>query len=330
MSDTINPNKNILLFKLASLSPTANNALDLELYRVNAESDEADLDFILTLSVTHLLKDLEEIGILVAADAVDFSDDLVRLSQFLDVAELLLPNGLYPLLKTDSRLRTLIRHIVEGSVGSGDLTITAYLDELAALDGGVPHRPHLVEAIDRLAVSFNQTEVFSDYLKNILDLQQEEKITTAIDDERMIAYHRTIKELIGRLSDAVNLFEDDPDYQDILKIQNACIFDFLAPDNLIAYTYLFLENSDTLPPELIEAYQRKWYHYKVSHRWCYDYYQLRKETELTHPYRVILSCVAYAFSLTKDGYAQSSADLQTDHPDPHIDRMIESLFMLKE
>lgn len=323
-------NTNTHLFLMASLSPEVAKCLEQETYRFSADVDESTENHILEQCVYAMLKDVETIGVTLDIDPSDYIEDHNALSQLIQCVELILPNGLYPTLKRDECVRNLIRDILLGSIGDGSSVIHVYLSELAALDGGIPHRLHLVDAIDRLYTQISQTGVFTGYLKNMLDLLEQEKNAPESDPERHILYNRKVREIIGLLSDAVNLFDKDVDYTSLLKIQNIIIKDFLSPDNFIEYAYLLLESPDTLPPELESGYSNKWMHYNVSHKWRWFYYPTRKIKTIERPYQIINACFTYAISASKEQYQERMMPMRMMFPDDHVDNQILTLYATKD
>lgn len=320
--------KNSLLFLMASLSPRVADSLNREDYKTSADSDGATEDYILDNSFRRYMLDLQNIGLIFNIETSDYIEDLGKLSRFLDLGCLLLPNSLYNKLKTDSRIKDLIESIVNGSLGDNEPAITIYLTELAGLDGSLPLRPYLSDFIDNLIPLVSQTDIFTDYLKQSLDLYYEERLAGVIDEERHAQYRDRIREFIGDLSDAVNRFESWDIFEDILKVQNMIINDLIVFENFIDYSYLFLESKETLPEDLHERYDNKWYLYKVSHPWCYEYYETRKQ-EVKSPYTVAIACFVYALhSKSKDAYKQEIKEFRRRYTDPSsmIDSVIFSLY----
>lgn len=328
--DVISQTTNAHLFIMASLSPKVAESIDQELYRLNAEMDESTSNHIVENAFYNLIKDLETIGLSFDIDPSDYIEDPQELSLFLQCAELLLPNGLYPLLKTESSIRALLQEILTGSIGDGSPIVQVFLSEIAALDGGIPHRVHLVEAIDRLYTRVSQTGVFTDYLRNIMSILDQEKEATDIDPERHQLYNQKMRLFIGAMSDAVNLFEHDVDYQRLVQIQNIVIKDLLSPDNFIDYAYLFLESPQTLPEELISGWFDKWTQYSVSHKWCWFYYPARQITQVERPFLMMSACFTYANSNTLELYKENVVAMRIAYPDDYVDQQISALYMLKD
>lgn len=325
--DTNTPQmKNAHLFMMASLSPAVARAIDLELYRTTVDTDETTIDTVLEYAFGELLKDIEETGLILDIDPSDYLDDMHGLSKFLQCCELLLPNGLYPNIKRDRDLYNLIQGILDGSIGDGTSVIQVYLTEVGALDGGIAHRPHLTDDLDALYTKIKQTHVFTDYLRNLLVLVDEERNGPVTDAERHQEYNQAMRKSIGALADAVNLFSDDADYEEMLRIQSFLIKDLLAPDNFVSYSYIFVENESTIPEDLHERYQDKWYGYRASHRWCYEYYCVRKITDISRPFRMMIACVTYMLSQDRATYEKAIAPFLSAYPDPHVQARIATLY----
>jgi len=328
--DVISKTTNAHLFIMASLSPMVANTIEQELYRTNVELDESTENHILENAFYNFIKDIETIGLSFDIDPSDYIEDPHALSDFLQCAELLLPNGLYPLMKKESGIRTLIKDILQGSIGDGSCTVKVYLSEVAALDGGIPHKPHLVEAIDRLYTKISQTGVFTDYLRNLTEMLDQEKMTQGLDTDRQQMYQMEMRHVIGSLSDVVNLFEDDADYSELTRIQSFIIKDFLSPDNYLEYSYILLEKEHTIPEELVERYRDKWVQYHASHPWCYSYYTVRHINTISRPFQIIIAAMTYALAQTRDVYDSKMKAFREKYRDDHVDQQITSLFMLKD
>ena len=300
-----NEDINTALFIMASLSPKVKDSVELELYRQDADSDQSDEQYVLEDAFVNLIRDLEEIGVIFEIDYSTYCQEMGTLFSFLRLVTLLLPNSLYDVIKTNTKMRSLIDHINQGNLGDDQTTIQIYLSEIAGLDGNPPIYPELVDYIDEVYPMISQTSVFSDYFRNIDQLLSEERMMIESDHKRHIAYTSEIQERIGRLSDAVNLYSNDPRYDEICRIQNQIISDLTSPSNFHDYCYLFLESPETLPEDLIESYNRKWYYYRVSNPWCFEYYELRKQdVGPDSPIRPIIFCVAYALSDTIRKYQE--------------------------
>lgn len=316
---------NSLLFLMASISPKVADSLENELYRAAADSDMATDDYILTDSLKLLLADLTEIGIDVGIDYGDYTNDAGQLSQFLQFVQLLLPNTLYTLIQNNPRVYALIKAITEGSIGGLDTAIGIYLTELGGLDGGLAVYPDLTDYLDQVYPTVTQTPVFTDYLKNLIALKEEERPAETADDVRHEQYRDFIREFVGRMSDAVNAMEALPEYGEMARIQNLIIRDLTAADNFTDYAYLFLESHETLPDELHSGYDRRWYRAKVSRPWYFAYHQLRR-LPVAKPMQKVIACVSYALHPTWDSYSQDIGIFRQAYPDQEVDRIITALY----
>lgn len=318
--------KNTLLFLMASVSPLVADSLERESYRITCDTDEASIDHILGDAIRNLFKDVNSVGIILNVDPTDYIDDLPELRMLLELVQLLLPNTLYASLKTDTRLRTMVEHVVGGTLSDHETVIETYLSQLGGLDSTPALRPHLTDFIDGMYPLIKQTPLFSDYLKNIIDLLHQERPSVISDDERHSLYRDVLRKRIGLLSDAINSFDDYPEYQSLVTLQNFIIRDFIAPDNFINYAYLLLENESTLPPEIHDGYQTKWYHYRVSHPWCFDYHQVRKQS-ISRSHQIAILCFAFAMNDSVGGYSVWVNELLKKYPDlDGINQIISNLF----
>lgn len=315
---------NQALFLITSLSPQAKESVELELYRASAESDEASEQFVLDDAFVNLIKDLETIGIDLSFDYDNITQDLPRLFKFIHLTSYLLPNSLHPIIKAQPLIRECLEHIAGGSLGSDEMFIQTYLSELGGLDGQPALIPDLTEALDQLYPFFSQTAIFTDYVKNMLTLVNEEKLALESDHDQHQLFREYTREMIGRLSDAVNLFEDHPAYNKMCVIQNWVIKDLLSPTNFIAYNYLFTTSPADLPEDLVESFQRKWYHYRVGHMWCQDYYPVR---QIEAPEAAVMMMYAFVYATCRDlvSYTDQVSKLQQVHPHA-IGEVLEKLY----
>jgi hypothetical protein len=298
---------------MASLSPKVKEAIELETYRTTADSDGATDQYILNNVFLLLIKELEEIGLEFTVDYSDYTDELDKLFQFLQFVSYLLPNSLYGILKSDITFRKCVERILGGSLGADETLIQTYLSELGGLDGHEALVPELADTVDVFYPTAIQTSVFTDYMHTIYELVDTERMAVESDHETHTTYIGSIRDLVGRLSDAVNLFESDPEYAELCRIQNFIIKDFTSPTNFIDYNYLLNVAPESLPDELVAGYDRKWYHYRVSHAWCMPYHQVR-DLHPSDAHYVMFFAFLYALHPTLAGYEKAGADILTIYP----------------
>jgi hypothetical protein len=319
-------NRNAAVFLMTTLSPRAAESIDKELYRASADSDAADSQYIMEHCFVEMIKDLEEIGLIIDLDYSRFTQDSVELLKFLQLAQLLLPNHLYPLMATDRKIRTVIEDIVMGNLGDADDTaIETYLSQIGGLDDLIPLYPDLEEFIQSIFPSISQTVVFSNYLRYQVELLGEESLMPASDQEAHLKYNAKIKEIISRLLEALALFETSEVLESITQL---FIQDLSAAANFHDYAYLFLETKDSLPEELASGFERKWYYYWISHRWCAQYYPLRKMDNPLNILPMLLS-VPYAFLEQESEYIKHIAsfhEITRDPANPNCDGRILALY----
>ena len=319
--------RNGALFLMASLSPKVKESIDKELYRATAYSDDSTEEYVLEDAFSNYMKDLETIGLSFNFDYSMYCDSIGLLFSFLRLTSMLLPNSLYDIIRTQSNIRDLLTHIVNGSLGEDETLINVYLSELGGLGDTPAIIPELTDYIDQIYPLVSQTEIFSDYIKNLLVLASEERPMLESDHLTHTAYTNKLKDILGRLSDAVNSFSHDVGYDYIVRIQDFIIRDFLAPVNFHDYTYLLLENTTTLPDSLIEGYLRKWYHYKVSSPWCAQYHILRGITPNDmHETNLIVHCFIYALANTPLQYHDDVMLLPSGYRDIAIEDTIIQLY----
>ena len=307
---------NRALQSICDLSPTARNNIELELYKQNSDSDGSTNTFILDDVFGDLMSDLESIGVTVSFDYNDVVAEQGKLFEFLKVLTYLMPNTLQEILKTQSDIRNCVEHILNGSLGEDETLLQTYLSELGGLEGQLPLVPELTSILDQLYPVMSQTEQFSDYMKNIFDLSTQTKLLIESDDNQHKAYRDVIREMIGRLSDAVNVYQEYDAYVVLLTLQSTIIQDLIAPVNFMQYQYLFLTNQKDLPEDLQESYKKSRYHYTVSHPWCMDYYLVRNIRDLSKTeFRaspIWIYCFLYALMPTKQLFQEAlkTADIR--------------------
>lgn len=320
-----NTDVNTALFIITSLSPKAKEAVELELYRATDASDESTDQAVLDFCFVELVKDLETIGVVLSFDYNGFTEELGKLFGFLRLMTYLLPNSLYDILKVDHNLRECVEHILNGSLGENETLIQTYLSELGGLDGQTPLVPILTDVLDQFYPLISQTEVFTDYMKNLLMLASTERVMSESDAESHKIYRDTIREMIGRLSDVINLFEGDPSYGKLCTMQSWVIKDLASPSNFTQYNYLFTTPLDSLPEDLVESYHQKWYHFKVSHMWCSEYYKPRnivpEQANVT-----MMFCFLYAVHSTRAGYEEDAVLVRAAYPNLSMDQSITVLY----
>ncbi len=268
-------NTNAIMFAMATLSPKAADSLETENYRFTAENDLSTEQYILEDAFHSLIKDLDTIGVLLKFDYTNYVNDRETLCKFLKLCSYILPNILYPKIKTDSILRSIIERIASGDLGDGGTFLQVYLSELGGLDDDLPVLPDLTDYIDSIYQVVDQSDNFSDYMKNLIFLYESETLTINSDQETHTLYKEKISDIFASLVDFQKIFAEDSKYRFVLSMSDRIIQDFLSPVNFSEYSYLLLHNEETIPEDLIEGYKRKWQYYFMSHSWCYDYYNLR-------------------------------------------------------
>ena len=313
--------RNTALFLMASLSPKVKETIELELYRQTADSDGSSEQYVLEESFLNLVRDLETLGLILTIDYSEIVEELSTIYDFIRFVSYLLPNSLYEILRTQPKIRECVRCILEGSLGNHETLIQTYLSQLGGLDGEPALVPHLTPVLERYYSYVGQTATFTDYFRHLMELLSTERLAVEYTEDDHKAYRDTIRDFLGRFSDAVNLFSAHPLYDPLCRIQDRLIKDLAAHDNFADYRYIFVERPDQLPEDLVEGYHRRWYHYKVSHPWCLEYFSLRKL--LVKPEQILaIFCFLYAHHETKDAYEKEAAlvriGVSNDHPDTPI------------
>lgn len=321
----ITQNLNTAIFLIASLSPTASKSLELESYRESANSDDATDQYILEEVLQSLVKDTQEIGLIINADLSQLAEEPSSLYDFISLLTYLLPNSLYPLLKSNEPIRNCVYHLITGSLGDNETLVQTYLSELGGLDGQTALVPELSSIIDHHYPIISQTETFTDYLKNLYDLVTQERITIEADPDHHISYRNKIKDLIGRLSDVVNNMAHHLLYNDLCAIQNIVIKDLIVPDNFTEYNYLFNTDPTLLPEGIRQLHEMKNYHYQVSHPWCLDYHQVRKQTP-SPGYVMMMYAFLYAVISREENYTEIAKKLSEVYPSPDVANIITNLY----
>ena len=294
LSPQINQNLNTALFVMASLSPTTKDSIELELYRQNADSDASDLAFVTDDALGNTIKDLESIGLNIEFDYAELLQDMGKLFEFIYLVSFLLPNGLYERIETDSKLRLMLSDALTGSLGDNETLIHTYLSELGGLYGHPALYDSLTEIVDHYYPLVSQTDVFTDYIQNLMDLYHE-KLGIDFHEQEHTKYIEVTRHIISRLSDAVNLFEDEDYYPDLVHLQSQFINDLFSPMNFVDYNYLLTTHIKDLPDDLKRSFLHKYYLYRCSTPGFYQYYSVRKKTE-TYTEHVFVHCFSYAFA----------------------------------
>lgn len=299
-------NTNAIMFAMATLSPKAAESLDTENYRFAAESDQSEEQYILEDAFQRLIKDIETLGIIFKFDYTDYTNDRKTLCQFLKLCQYILPNILYPKMKSNSILRSVIERIVSGDLGDNNTYLQTYLSEIGGLDNDLPIDPSLTDYADSIYSYLDQTENFSDYFKNLVELYNTEKLSIDSDPETHEAYKNKITDLFSDIIDLSNVFIDDPRYSNIQIICDKIFMDFSNPDNFTEYSYILLHDENTIPEDLIGRYNQKWQYYFMSHPWCYDFHALRhQDVDVNSPLWPVM--LVFQMALKKSGYIVDSS-----------------------
>lgn len=292
---------------MATLSPRARDSVDLELYRESADSDGSTPQYILEYVFVEFTKDLEDLGLQFDIDYSEYCSNLGTLFSFLRLGTVLLPNNLYALVKSNMRLRDTINAILDGNMDPTESVIHNYLSAIAGLEINNPIFPELTEFVDSIYHSVSQTDKFTTYLENVRELSQDEMVMAPSSQEDHLSYSDKIKLILTRLGQSISDYSETPDvYKTYRFIQN----DLLAPANFHHYAYLFLQSKDSLPDDVGELFDRRWYEHYVSHRWFPEYHILRK----TRPSQSDIICMlgmTYALSPTREDFDKRVTQLIT-------------------
>lgn len=266
---------NTALFLLTNISPSAKQSLGLDLQRLSS-IDETDEDYALGDALLNTIKDLTDLGVEIHFDYGDLLNNRQELFRFIHLLEFIMPSSLYQLLKHNDVLRKTINDILSGSLTYDKSVLETYLSELGGLDGQEALFPELTEITDYYTTFLNQTPVFTDYLKQLLNLLSEQSLTkdSLITDHD--SYNGILKKLITKFQYAIDQFKNVENLYNFLnKALNLFITDMIKPDNFHHYNYLWTTKQEDLPEDLISLFKSRWYHYYVSHFWCYEYYVVR-------------------------------------------------------
>jgi hypothetical protein len=299
---------------MANMSPLVRDSLEKESYRLTADSDGATEDYILADSFKLFIQEMDSLGLSLSLDTTSVIDDRSQLFPFLHLASYLMPASLYHQLKTQQHLRQVLGDLLTGSLGDANASlIHNYLSELGGLDDQMALVPDLTDQADQLYLHITQSDVYTDYMTNLMVLVDEEKLALESDADSHAQYRDKLKVIIGRLTDAVNNFSRDPAFDELGQIQRFIIQDFINPSNFIAYNYLFTLSPDLLPDELIASWKQKQMGYQASHPWCSLYYTVR-DLKPTSVQIIMLHCFLYALHGDRADYATVASELGKTYP----------------
>ncbi len=303
---------NTALFLLTSLSPSAKTSLGLDLQRFSV-LDDADEDYALGDALLNTIKDLNDLGIEVHFDYGDLLNNREELFKFIHLLHYLFPSSLYTLLRSQDHLKKTISDILSGSLSYDQSVLETYFSELGGLEGQEALVPELTETVDYYTTLLTQTPVFTDYLKQLLTLLADQSLTKESSSKDHDAYNLHLKKLITRFQFIVDQFNNQEKIHSFLnRYLSLFIGDMIKPDHFHTYHYLWLTQRDSLPEELIALFDQKWYHYRVSYPWCYDYYHLRNIS--INEEEAYLIC-GFAFVLHDNYEAFEQFILKYQHPD---------------
>ena len=304
-------------FLLATLSPSAKKMLDGETWRTLVSSDEGDADHILPLLFQCLTTDMETIGITCDVDYNSLAIDPQMLFAFLNLCRLILPNTLYPAAMEMPDVRDALRTISDGSYSTGMTAITTWLDILAG-DGTTPP---LIDGfgpvVEQIRSSTTSDSRFIDYLLTLETNLELSRMTHRVDPQETERYITVIKDALWRQVEVVNRLGGIVPEDQQTALHGAIkrfTRDVMAPDDLVANQYLFLNTPATLPQDLTYSYKERWMWFRVSHRLFWEYYDAR-QLPLGHLEYVLSIAGLVIVSKTEEEYLTALDALIARYPD---------------
>lgn len=266
----------------ASMSPSARQAVDQYLYLYRIDEDDVDNDAVLRELITNILVDLRTIGVVFNLSVEDLSLSDSSTVDFINLCYILLPNTLYPALRSSDSLKTLLTGIVDGSLGENEPAINTYLKELIGFDTGLALVPELTTIIELLLPGSDSSEIFMTYLKTLLDDLETERMMPDVDPNH---HNQFISMIRGWQWDAVNfaanveLLVNEPALTGYNHIVKRWVSDLLDPDHLVWNMYLFLTDPNTLPEGIRKRYEIRKIGYMASCPLFVQYYTERNTTK---------------------------------------------------
>ena len=246
--------------RIATLSPVAAHKLDTEQWRASFEDSEVDLEPIQQVLVTSLVADLTNIGVELVGSLEDVYASGYDLNLFLTACEWIFPNTLYPALRGDDVLQTIVRAIVVGDIDGKD-HVKSLLLYIGGEEPEEGYKPDLFDACQFTMGLLRSSPEFTTYLKNLLDQAQEELSTdlpSLINDPK--AYHDAITSCV------VKLHTVQQDLMKDLTVEQKALFEkrihfscrmILNPEYLNTFGWLLTTDPKTLDDFAKAVYEKK-------------------------------------------------------------------------
>lgn len=268
-------------------------------YFLTIEKDDADLQAVQEEAFLCLTEDMGEIGIYWACDNADICGSSYDLDQALSVLGYVMPNMLYPKMRTDEKLTAAIQSMLDGDISNNSL-IEDYLEFLGGTEEQLAYVPELTDAVQFVSPNIRNTAIFSDYLSALMSKLREEKKVSVVQLTSPHDYQRIVQMLMSKCQDAQVYLDEQKIISEetvakLIKRRYITLQYLTQADKYEIFSWVLLTNPLSLPDSSREIYRKYLKELVAGCRMTAEYY-LTRHIEFDEANIVSVLCFLYARS----------------------------------
>lgn len=294
----------ILLERMASISPSARLQITGHLWRVNIDADEITQQLLMNNCFASVITEAYELGIEFFCTLNDLCQSTYVLDKVLLLFEVVFPSPLYKSIVEDDGFRRFITAVnTEGSSYNGESSIVSILEYLALYNEAT--RDIFYDTYVFLQDKIHSTPVFDEYVGSILAVDNT-PVTVPADETSIQKYMQLIQSQFDRLlSGADSLFRNLPNKGNVVAVYDT-IHNYkittTAQDTLLEFSWAHTVEGEELAIPIAQVLKTKYLMlFRAATPFAEEYFITRNLPVLPeHLYTLVLG--AYLVSETKDAF----------------------------
>ena len=294
----------ILLERMASISPSARLQITGHLWRVNIDSDEITQQLLMENCFASVITEAYELGIEFFCTLADLCQSTYVLDKVLLLFEVVFPSPLYKSIVEDDGFRRFITAVNEGgSSYAGESSILSILEYLALYNEAT--QEIFYDTYVFLQDKIHSTPIFDEYVSSIL-MVDNTPVTVPADDAAIEKYTRLMQTQFDQLlSGADALFRNLPNKGNMVAVYDA-IHNYkittTAQDTLLEFSWAHTVDGDELTIPMAQVLKTKYMMlFRATTPFSEEYFLARNLPILPeHLYTLVLG--TYLGSETKDAF----------------------------